>query len=139
MNGKMQEIGLIGNYSLEMHLCFLINKLFIYLFIFGCVGSLLLHISFLQLRQVGATLRCSVRASRCSGFCCCGAQALDTRASAVVVRGLQSTCSVVVAHGLSCSAACGIFLDQGSNPHPLPLAGGFLTTAPPGKLHLTVF
>ena len=23
--------------------------------------------------------------------------------------------SVVVAHGLSCSAACGIFLDQGSN------------------------
>ena len=27
--------------------------------------------------------------------------------------------SVVVAHGLSCSAACGIFLDQGSNPCPL--------------------
>ena len=24
--------------------------------------------------------------------------------------------SVAVAHGLSCSAACGIFLDQGSNP-----------------------
>ena len=27
--------------------------------------------------------------------------------------------SVVVAHGLSCSAVCGIFLDQGSNPCPL--------------------
>ena len=27
--------------------------------------------------------------------------------------------SVVVAHGLSCSAACGISLDQGSNPCPL--------------------
>ena len=27
--------------------------------------------------------------------------------------------SVVVAHGLSCSAACGIFPDQGSNPCPL--------------------
>ena len=27
--------------------------------------------------------------------------------------------SVVVAHGLSCSAACGIFLDQGSNLCPL--------------------
>ena len=27
--------------------------------------------------------------------------------------------SVVVAHGLSCSAACGIFTDQGSNPCPL--------------------
>ena len=29
---------------------------------------------------------------------------------------LQSTGSVVVAHGPSCSAACGIFPDQGSNP-----------------------
>ena len=27
--------------------------------------------------------------------------------------------SVVVAHGLSCSVACGIFPDQGSNPFPL--------------------
>ncbi|KAJ8776297.1 hypothetical protein J1605_015595 [Eschrichtius robustus] len=27
--------------------------------------------------------------------------------------------SVVVAHGPSCSAACGIFADQGSNPCPL--------------------
>ena len=27
--------------------------------------------------------------------------------------------SVVVAHGPSCSVACGIFLDQGSNPCPL--------------------
>ena len=27
--------------------------------------------------------------------------------------------SVVVMHGLSCSAACGIFPDQGSNPCPL--------------------
>ena len=37
---------------------------------------------------------------------------------------LQSTSSgragsVVVAHGPSCSAACGIFPDQGSNPCPL--------------------
>ena len=46
--------------------------------------------------------------------------------SVVVVRGL-SNCgsraldagSVVVAHGLSCSAACEIFPDQGSNPCPL--------------------
>ena len=39
-----------------------------------------------------------------SGFSCCGAQALGAWAS------------VVVAHGLSCSEARGIFLDQGSNP-----------------------
>ena len=35
--------------------CFVLNK-FIYLFIFGCVGSLLLSAGFLQLRRVGATL-----------------------------------------------------------------------------------
>ena len=33
--------------------------------------------------------------------------------------GSRRTGSVVVAHRLSCSAACGIFLDQGSNPCPL--------------------
>ena len=31
-------------------------------------------------------------------------------------NALGAQASVVVAHGLSCSAACGIFLDQGSNP-----------------------
>ena len=40
-------------------------------------------------------------------------------ASLVAEHGLQSAGSVVVAHGLSCSAACGIFLDQDSNPCPL--------------------
>ena len=52
-------------------------------------------------------------------FSCCGARALGMWASVVVARGLYSAGSVVVAHGLSCSAACGIFLDQGSNPCPL--------------------
>ena len=33
--------------------------------------------------------------------------------------GSRCTGSVVVAHGPSCSAACGIFPDQGSNPCPL--------------------
>ena len=52
--------------------------------------------------------------SRRTGFISCG-----TRASVVVARGFQSTGSVVVAHGLSCSMACGIFPDQGLNPCPL--------------------
>ena len=34
--------------------------------------------------------------------------------------GSRRAGSVVVAHGPSCSAACGIFPDQGSNPCPLP-------------------
>ena len=56
----------------------------------------------------------------------CGAQRLPaaaspsrspargTRAAAVAALG-----SVVVAHVLSCSSVCGIFLDPGSNPRPL--------------------
>ena len=37
----------------------------------------------------------------------------------LVKHRLYSTCSVVVAHGLNCSAVCGIFPDQGLNPCPL--------------------
>ena len=39
----------------------------------------------------------------------------------LLLRSTSSRCagSVVVAHGLSCSAACGIFPDQGSNLCPL--------------------
>ena len=51
----------------------------------------------------GLLSSCGVQTS-CSGFSCCGAQALGSQASAVV------------AQGLSCSVGCGIFLDQGSNP-----------------------
>ena len=47
--------------------------------------------------------------------------------------GSRRAGSVVVAHGLSCSAACGIFPDQGSNPCPLHWQADSLTTAPPGK------
>ena len=39
--------------------------------------------------------------------------------SVAAVPGLQSTGSVVVAHGLSCFTECGIFLDQGLNPRLL--------------------
>ena len=37
-----------------------------------------------------------------------------------------------MAHGLSCSTACGIFPDGLETMSPA-LAGGFLTTVPPGK------
>ena len=69
---------------------------------------------------------CGARSSHCGGFSFHRAGALGTRVSVVVARGpvvvargLWSTGSVVVAHGLGCSAACGIFPDQGSNPCPL--------------------
>ena len=42
-------------------------------------------------------------------------QQLQHSGSAVVAPTLRSTVSIVVVHGLSCSVACGNFLDQGSN------------------------
>ena len=44
-----------------------------------------------------------------------------TVAASLLLRstGSRRAGSVVVAHGPSCSAACGIFLDQGSNRCPL--------------------
>ena len=44
---------------------------------------------------------------------------LTVAASLVAEHRLQRAGSVVVAHGPSCSVACGIFPDQGSNPCPL--------------------
>ena len=48
---------------------------------------------------------------------------------------------MVVAHGLNCSAARGIFPDQGWNPMSPALAGGFFTlyTESPGKPWLDFF
>ena len=63
--------------------------------------------------EVGVTLCWGVQASQCGGLSCCWARALGTWAS-VAARGLSSW-----VHGLSCSAACGIFPDQGSNLCPL--------------------
>ena len=53
--------------------------------------------------------------------------------SVVAAPGCQNAGSVVVARGLSCSAAYGIFPDQGLNLVSPVLAGGFFTTEPPGK------
>ena len=55
----------------------------------------------------GAALHRSVRASSLS------------RPLLLRSTGSRHAGSVVVAHGPSCSAACGIFPDQGSNPCPL--------------------
>ena len=57
------------------------------------------------------SLAAACRASHCGGFPCRGAQFLGC----AILMTLRSTDSVSVAHGLSCSTACAIFLDQGSN------------------------
>ena len=71
----------------------------LYLSVFGCTGSLLQRVNFLQL-QAGMLSSCGVQASHCAGFSCCGPQAIG--------------CT-----GFSTCSACGIFLNQGLNLCPL--------------------
>ena len=78
----------------------------VYLFVYGCAGSLLLYMGFLYLQRGGYSLVVMHRLLMW-GFFCGGAQALCVQAS------------VVVALGLSCSLACGLFPDQGLNLCPL--------------------
>ena len=59
---------------------------------------------------------CGAQASYCCDFSCCWAQTLGCVGSVAVVPGLWSTNSVVVAHVLSCSKACGIFPGPGIEP-----------------------
>ena len=82
---------------------------------FGCTVSSLVCIDFLQLWLAGATLQLHCWASNCDS------------------TGPRHMGSVLVLHGLSSPVACGIFLDQRSNPLSPALAGGFLTIGPPGK------
>ena len=121
----------------------LFKNLFIYLFIYlfiGCVGSSLLCVGFLQLCQAGATHCHDVRASHRSGFSCCGAQALGMWAAVVLARRLSSCGSRALEHRLSsCGARAQLLCGMWDLPRPglesvsPALAGGFLTTAPPGK------
>ena len=78
-----------------------------YLFIFGCVGSLFLCEGFSLVAASGGH-----SSSRCAGLSLSWPLLLRS-------TGSRRAGSVVVAHGLSCSASCGIFPDQGSNPCPL--------------------
>ena len=95
---------------------FILFYFFYLIFFFVCIWSSLLHTGFSLVAASGG-----YSSLWCTGFSLCwllllGAQALAAQASVVVACGLYSTGSVVVTHGLSCSAACGIFPDQGSNP-----------------------
>ena len=80
--------------------------LFVYLFIWGCAGPSLLCRLFSS---------CGERAAHCGGLSHFGAGSRTSGLSSWG-SGALDTGFIVVAHGLSCSMTCGIFLDQGSNP-----------------------
>ena len=73
-----------------------------------CMGFPLVAVS-------GGCSSCGERVSHFCGFSCYGAWALGHTG----FHSCVSTGSVVVAHGCSSSSACGMFLDQGSNPRLL--------------------
>ena len=85
-----------------------ILNLFIYLFIYFWLCWVFVSVRGLSL--VVASRGHS--SSRCTGL---------SLSRPLLLRSTGSRCtgSVVVAHGPSCSVACGIFPDQGSNPCPL--------------------
>ena len=87
---------------------FLKNFTFIYLFIYFWLCWVFVSVRGLSL--VAASRGHS--SSRCTGLSLLRPLLLRS-------TGSRRAGSVVVAHGLSCSAACGIFPDQGSNPCPL--------------------
>ena len=78
-----------------------------------CMGLHCCLQAFCSCGEQGLLSSCDKRTYHCGAFSCCGAQALGALASVVVV------------HGLSCSVACGIFLDQGSNLCPLHWQAGY--------------
>ena len=85
-----------------------LKKLFIYLFIYFWLCWV--FVSVRGLSPVAASKGHS--SSRCVGLSLSWPLLLQS-------TGSRRAGSVVVAHGPSCSAACGIFPDQGSNPCPL--------------------
>ena len=97
-----------SDFFLQTCLTFFLN-LFIYLFIYFWLCWV--SVSVRGLSPVAASGGHS--SSRCVGIL--------SLSRPLPLRSTGSRCagSVVVPHGLSCSAACGIFPDQGSNPCPL--------------------
>ena len=119
-------------------LCF--SFFFLLILIFGCIWSLLLCMGFLQLWRAGATLHCVVWTSHFGGFSCCRARALGAQGSVVVACRLSSCSSWALERRLSSCGARAQLLHgmwdlsgPGLEPVSPVLAGGFLTTAPPGE------
>ena len=84
------------------------NLLFIYFYIYFWLCWVFVSVRGLSLVVASG----SHSSSRCAGLSL-------SRPLPLQSTGSRRAGSVVVAHGPSCSAACGIFPDQGSNPCPL--------------------
>ena len=91
----------------------------VYFILFMCLGLGLVLVAagaFLYWRRGGLLSSCGVWASHRGGFSVAEHGLKGAWASVVSASWLQSTGSRAAVHVLSCSAACGIFPDQGLNP-----------------------
>ena len=117
--------------------CYLFVLLIIY---FGCAGSSLL-LELFHLHRAGVLLVAvcgllTVGASRCGRRPQAqGLQWLRQAGSAVAAAGS----AVLVVHGLSCSTACGISLDQGLNLCPLHWQVDSYPLRPQGSPYMCFF
>ena len=93
--------------SIDLYFCFFFNK-FIYLFIYFWLCWVFVSVRGLSLFVASG----GHSSSRCTGLS-------PSRPLLLWSTGSRRAGSVVVAHGPSCSAACGILPDQGSNLCPL--------------------
>ena len=105
---------------------------FIYLLIYDCAGSSMLHKDFLQLWWAGATFHCNAWVSHYGDFSCCRPSALGTRASVAAVFRFSSC-------GTWAFAATQHVGSPQIRMEPIypALAGGFSNTEPPGKSKMT--
>ena len=102
---------------------FFLNNVIVCLWL--CWSSLLLRLVS-SCGERGLLSSCTAGTPHRGRYSTCGTRALGVRASAAVAPRLYSTGPVRVVHGLSCSEACGICLDQGSNLGPLHRQAGCL-------------
>ena len=140
--GSIPRSGIAGSYGNFIFYLFIFKiNLFMCLFMFGYVGSLLLRAGFLSsCSESGLLFIVVCRLLIAVASLCCGAPALGARASVAVACGLSSCSSWALEHRLSSCGARAQLLHgvwdlpgPGLEPVSPALAGRFLTTAPPGK------
>ena len=101
------DVFIFKRIALLKHDYFFFNK-FVYLFIYFWLCWVFVSVQGLSIVAASG----GHSSSRCAGLSL-------SRPLLLRSTGSRRTGSVVVAHGPSCSVACGIFPDQGSNPCPL--------------------
>ena len=97
-------------FSSGIYFTLLSSFFFNFIYLFSCLWLCWIFISVRGLSLVAASGGHS--SSRCAGLSL-------SRPLPLWSTGSKRAGSVIVAHGPSCSTACGIFPDQGSNPCPV--------------------